>query len=167
MRSYSSLDIGALQLTDTNNSLNAVLKSVLVDGYGSKPGAGWTMPFSGTNTAVFQQGAGGNNRFFRFVDAGYLGTTNRVAFCRGYESMTAVSTGTGPFPTTGMVGSNGPVALRYATQSVVNNSRWEIYASSSYCHVLVNYDYSGDGQWEYMSFGTGISTKPGVNSSIS
>jgi hypothetical protein len=38
---YSSGDIGSPQLTGTSASLISVLDGVLVNGYGSKAGAGW------------------------------------------------------------------------------------------------------------------------------
>ena len=40
---YRSTDDDAPALTKSNLSL--ILKACLVTGYGSKPGAGWTMPY--------------------------------------------------------------------------------------------------------------------------
>lgn len=70
---------------------------------------GWTRPFSGTGIGCYRQGgSSATKRFLRVYDnnvvaAGYVGAI------RGYENMTAVSTGTGAFPTTGQVAGNGDV----------------------------------------------------------
>ena len=59
------------------------------------PGAGWTKPFTDTNKAVFKQGVTSNG-FYLDIDDSVAGH----AAARGYETMSAVGTGTGPFPTT-------------------------------------------------------------------
>jgi hypothetical protein len=58
-------------------------------------GAGWSKPFSASTKAVFRPPAG-NRRYLRVVNAAGVN-----AQARGYEDMTDVDTGTGPFPTTG------------------------------------------------------------------
>lgn len=59
------------------------------------PMGSWTKPYTGTNLAVYRSThAQSFGRFLRVSDA--AGATARVV---GYENMTAVSTGTGPFPT--------------------------------------------------------------------
>ena len=59
-------------------------------------GAGWTMPFTDTNKAVFKQGAASNGLYLDVDD------TNLVyAKVRGYETMTGVGVGIAPFPTVG------------------------------------------------------------------
>lgn len=65
--------------------------------------AGWEKPFSGTNLAVFRSLNVESTRMYLRVDD--TGTTNsRVA---GYESMTDVNTGVGPFPTSAMISGGG------------------------------------------------------------
>lgn len=59
-----------------------------------KAPAGWTKPYSDTNKAAYRMG-GGNQRYLRLDDSG-TGFNARVV---GYEEMSAISTGTGPFPT--------------------------------------------------------------------
>ena len=57
--------------------------------------AGWTKVYTGTNLAVYKSSdPAAHGQFLRVNDAGT--TAARVL---GYENMTAVSTGTGPFPT--------------------------------------------------------------------
>lgn len=104
---YRSSDAGAPTLDGSAGSLIAVLKACLVDGYGAKTGAGWTMPFSAgapITKAVFKQGAfaGPPTRpqyHLRVVDDGSLAAGGREAAVRGYETMSDVDTGTGEFPT--------------------------------------------------------------------
>ena len=71
MTIYKSTDPSAPALPSVNGSMINVLYQCLVTGYGSKAGAGWTRPFTGTNLAAFKQGAGGNNRYLRVFDGGF------------------------------------------------------------------------------------------------
>jgi hypothetical protein len=81
--------------------LIALLTACLVTGYGSgaqATPAGWTKPYTGTNIAAFLMGAGtigGTAQMYLQVTDTGTNTANIV----GYETMTAISTGTGLFPT--------------------------------------------------------------------
>lgn len=100
VRVYRSSDTSAPVLNATAGSMITVLDAVLVNGYGSKTALGWTKPFSGTNTASYKQPAGTTNGFYLDVnDANPNADTNKSARVLGYEAMTAVATGTNPFPT--------------------------------------------------------------------
>lgn len=69
---------------------------------------GWTRPYSGTGLGAYRQGgSAAHKRFLRVYD-GALTSSAQAAF-RGYEAMTAISTGTGPFPTTAQAAGNGVV----------------------------------------------------------
>lgn len=64
---------------------------------------GWQKVFSGANLAVYRsQNVMGNRRFLRVQDTG-----NVDARVIAYNNMTAVSTGTGPFPTNTQVSGGG------------------------------------------------------------
>ena len=65
--------------------------------------AGWTKAFSGTNLAAYKITAPEGTGFYLRVDD--TGTT--VARVRGYETMSDVNTGTGPFPTTADFAGSG------------------------------------------------------------
>lgn len=93
VRVYYSTDASAPVYSGSVGALIALLNACLVDGYGAKAAAGWTREFTGTNLAVYRPSAG--NRHYLWVDDTNA-TASRV---RGFEAMTAVSTGTGPFPT--------------------------------------------------------------------
>jgi hypothetical protein len=98
---YRSTDASAPVLTGQVGSLIALLDAVLVNGYGVKPAAGWTKAFSGTNLAAYRKATTGGTGFYLAADdtGPNVNLGARVARCRGYEAMTAVATGTGPFPT--------------------------------------------------------------------
>jgi len=67
---------------------------------------GWTRPYSGTNIGCYRQGGtSATKRFWRVRDNTI--TVDSNAYIRGYENMTAVSTGTGPFPTVAQVAGDG------------------------------------------------------------
>ncbi len=93
VRFYRSDDASAPTLSGTAGSLAALLDALLVNGYGSQPAAGWSIAFTGTNLRSYRTGSG--NQFYLALDD--TGTTS--ARIRGYESMSAVATGTGPFCT--------------------------------------------------------------------
>lgn len=166
MIEYKSTDVGAVQITNTNSGILPVIHSVLSTGYGSKPGAGWTRVFTGTNLACYKQGAGGNNRVIRFFDGGLQ--NNLQARClkyRAYESMSGVSTGVNPFPTTGQVSGNGQ-NLGYRHVDNISSPPWIIYASSSFFFMIINFydgadNYATRNWWEVCGFGTFQSEKPG------
>lgn len=85
-------------------------------------GGGWTRPFTGTNLRAYKSASPqGHGQYLRVNDAGTDNT--RVI---GYETMTAISTGTGLFPTSAQVnggyywwksgyGDDTPVKWLFAT----------------------------------------------------
>lgn len=95
--------------------------------------AGWTRPYSGTNKAVYRnnavQGSGGYVR----VDASGSSYEDRI---RGYEAMTGIDTGTGPFPTDAQV--NGGLYWARAHTGVTSARPWVIVANDRMAFILVN-----------------------------
>lgn len=73
---------------------------------------GWTRPYSGAGIGCYRQGGSSSTkRFLRVYDTNVV-TLGYVGNMRGYENMTAVSTGTGAFPTTTQAPGNGqPIYL--------------------------------------------------------
>ena len=170
-RIYRDTDVGAPKLLPQRDGCNAVLLDVLVNGYGSTPSAGWTSPYSSAGLRVFQQGAGGNNRFLRVYDgqtvvnAGYGWSVNIA----GYENMTAVSTGTARWPTTAQQGGNG-LFFRYRTASPYDAGSgpvdipWTIVANSNFFIMFANgygqpEEQAGEASSSMMFFGTFVSNK--------
>ncbi len=64
-----------------------------------KAAAGWATAFTGTNKRAYRSPNGASNRFYVRVDDSTTVGNVREAYARGYETMSDVDTGTGPFPT--------------------------------------------------------------------
>lgn len=135
-RYYKSGDAGAPVLNGVAGSLITLLDAVLTgpsgDGsgnaYGSKPCAGWSKQFSGTNKAVYRAAAGSTTRFsYRVLDDGSGAVGARDAALRGFRTMSDVDTGTAPFPTT----SDRPNGTSLGKSTALNSNpvQWFILAS--------------------------------------
>ena len=108
----ATLNGEARVLSRTNNSITfetnapdgvATTGSAITFRYA--PVGNWSKPFAGTGKAVFRStDVQSSGHFLRVDDSGT--TAARVV---GYESMTDVDTGTGPFPTAAMVAGGGYV----------------------------------------------------------
>ena len=129
---YRSTDDDAPALTKSNLSL--ILKACLVTGYGSKPGAGWTMP---------HEEAAAGKRIFAPAKTGELDSyllvhdnngTSRVAAWRDYAAI-----------------DNAPPALELTTpykhgQSKQWSGRWVVVASARSVIVWVEGGYDSPGR---------------------
>lgn len=95
---YRFDDDGAPALTSADNTkfIN-LLKACLVDGYGGKPGAGWTMPYISDNgdKAAFRNNPAAGTGFYMQVS--YPNADNHLPCIRAYESMSSVDDGVNPF----------------------------------------------------------------------
>lgn len=93
--------------------------------------AGWEKPFSGTNLAVFRSLNVESTRMYLRVDD--TGTTNaRVV---GYETMTDVNTGVGPFPNAAQIAGGGWWPKANAANATAR--AWTVIADSNgfYLHL--------------------------------
>lgn len=107
-------------------------------------GAGWSKPFSASTKAVFRPAAG-NRRFLRVVNA--AGANTQV---RGYEDMTDVDTGTGPFPTVAQVAT--PIGLSNTSWAVAN-SAWFAVATNKWMFFTLATSAAGTSPGTGMWFG--------------
>lgn len=152
IRVYKSTDAGAPVLTNAVNSLIPVL-DCLVSGLGSTPGAGWTKPFTGTNKAVYKQGAGSNGFHLRIDDS-----TATLARAVAYESMTTVDVGTNAFPTE----LQFPGGLYMPKSASASACGWILVASEKYFFLNVNQANEATfSTAQPVFFGDFISRKPG------
>jgi hypothetical protein len=118
-------------------------------------GAGWTKPYSGTNLAAFRQG-GGNQRYLRIDD-----TTTITCRVVGYESMSDVNTGTGPFPTAAQF-TGGLYFQKSQTADATNAREWIIIADDRQFFLWVNWDSTtSHGGTPLVTFGDFVSYKSG------
>lgn len=100
VRVYSFFDSGAPTFDSDPGGVFAVLDAVLVNGYGSKPAAGWTKEFTAANVAVYRAPAlsGSPSEGLRhYIRVAHTGGTTLHA--RAYETMSDANTGTNPYPT--------------------------------------------------------------------
>jgi len=106
-RVYRSTDAGAPTLIGSkpqNQSYGLInlLTACLVNGYGALPAAGWTRPYydatidTDSPAGAFRQAAG-NQMYCRIYDDA-SGDAAQIANIRGFETMSDIDTGTGPFP---------------------------------------------------------------------
>lgn len=117
---YRSDDASAPVLEGTAGALITVLDAILVNGYGAKAAAGWAKEFSGTNKAVYRA-ATGNRMRLRIDDTG-----TQEARAVGYESMSDVDTGTGPFPTAAQL--SGGMFVRKSSTADGTDRPWICFA---------------------------------------
>lgn len=87
-------------------------------------GAGWSKPFSSSTVAVFRPPAG-NRRFLRCVH-----NLNVDFSARGYEEMTDIDAGTGPFPT--LQQDSVAQAIYNRGYSAVVNAPWFLIATDKW-----------------------------------
>ena len=133
---YLSTDVGAPVIGySTPGSLIAVLKACLVDGYGSKAPAGWTMPFTGTNQAVFRMGGGG----LRYLYINDSPTGGYAAPVRAYDTMSGLTTGTGMFPTAAQVTDTN---ARWWRAYNTSGTLWAVIATDRYFYLWVGAQYA-------------------------
>ena len=128
---YRSDDASAPALTGENGTLIAVLDACLVDGYGAKSAAGWAKAFSNTNLAAYRAAAG--NRFYLRVND----SSAQYPILRGYRTMSAISTGTGAFPTEAQL-SGGILPVKSSTTNSVERP-WILIASDRAFYLWVGF----------------------------
>lgn len=149
---YRSSDVGAPTLSGTAGDLVNLLDKCLVTGYGAKAAAGWTKPFTGTNKAAFRPGAG-TKLYLRVQDDAPGAGGAKEARITGYETMTAVDTGTAPFPTAAQgVGGIAMVVARKSNTANATVRDWIVVADSRTCYVFV---LTGDVANNYFTFAFG------------
>lgn len=140
---YHSSDAGAPSLSNVAGSLVTILDACLVTGYGAKPGAGWTIEYTGTNQRSYKQPVGTLGYYLNVSD-----TNTTFAEVRGYETMTAFNTGSGAFPNAGVVPTYtwAKASAASCPWTVVANERgfywWTAYTPTdvvNYSSAVLNY----------------------------
>lgn len=93
---YRYDDTNAPVVNGQRGSSISLLKACLVDGYGDKPAAGWTMPYTdAAGKAVFRGNPYAGTGFYLQVDN--TGSNTYASVLNAYENMTDVNTGAKPF----------------------------------------------------------------------
>ena len=159
---YSSADASAPVLTGQAGSLVALLDACLVNGYGSKAAAGWTIPFTAVNKRVYQSGnnlacpsvvliiddgtaaAGGNAKTF-----GAFGGTSTAGLT--YADLLD------PFPTTTQK-TNGIFGFKSSTLDAVARE-WLVIADDRTFYLFVSTAAAQANGWSPFYFGEIFSYK--------
>lgn len=170
---YRYTDANAPLLYGTSGSLITVLDACLVNGYGTKPGAGWTKPLANTGSyplapsiktlGCWQQGTGSALTLFINDGAPNPLASYREAWATGWESISSLSssvtnscaTGSGMFPFLTQSLTTGHVVIRKCTSADSSSARpWIVAADSSSMYLFVQ---TGDqaSPWIYYSFAFG------------
>lgn len=126
---------GAPTLVNSAGSLLTLLDYILVTNLS------WTKPYTGTNKAAYKMPSGTNERYLRVDDTGT--TSARVV---GYETMSDVNTGTGPFPTAVQM-SGG---LYWPKSSTGTAAPWIALSDGALVYLFIKYD---NANWQGVVFG--------------
>ena len=132
---YKSTDASAPVLRGVAGDLVALLDAILVNGYGSKAAAAWSIAFTGTNKRAYKQPVGTNGRYLRVVDDG----TTSAAYGRvqGYITMSDVDTGTNSFPNqVTQIAQPGLYCHKSATADTTARP-WACYSNGAIFHLII------------------------------
>lgn len=144
---FKSTDAGAPQLTGQIGSMVALLDAVLVSGYGvgpeARPGAGWTLAFSGLNKRAYRNDPVlFSGAYLRVDDSSTVTNSNaRAAHVRAYEQMTDIDSGINAAPTVTDL-ENGDTWTKSLALSAVARP-WIVIASAKWFYLFV--DIAGAG----------------------
>jgi hypothetical protein len=179
---YNASDRSAPQLTGTSGSLLALLDACLVNGYGTKPGAGWTKPYpneGGNTIGAFQQGSG-SRLYLHINDAAPTASATmgtRDAWATGWDILSSISSSNGSL--TGSVGSgngqfplqtqvystaaqgaipSGSLVWRKSTTADTTTRYWTMFADSSSLY-LFTLPQDATGGYHFCMFGDIFSLK--------
>lgn len=155
---YRSDDASAPVITGTAGDLVTALDAILVNGYGSKPAAGWSVAYTGTNKRAYQQGSG-LSHLLRVDDA-----DARLARVVGYGAMSDIDTGTNPFPTGAQF--SGGLYMRKSTTANSTARPWICFATDTTFYLFIFGARTAtlptaqfDGGDAHLGFGTLINTR--------
>lgn len=109
--------------------------------------AGWTKAFSGTNLAAYQSNHLEATDCLLRVDD----TAAQVARCVGYQSMTGISVGSGPFPATSQ--RSGGVYWPKSNAADATARRWSVFADARTVYLLLGYHGTVGASGAVVAFG--------------
>lgn len=146
VRLYKSTDASAPVLDGQSGSLLTVLDAILVNGYGSKTAAGWTIEYTAAGKRVYRMATGGGRTGFRMrvLDDASLTGGARDAVVRGAESASDVDTLVDPFPTVALV-ANSSCIWRKSPNASSTAIAWTALASDNWIWFFPNLTGTGSG----------------------
>lgn len=163
VRTYRSTDASAPTLTGQVGSLLTLLDACLVNGYGALAAAGWTKPFANSsNVGCYQNSATDGTGFCLSVNDNGPGTGGaREARMTGFQTLSAVATGTGQFPTSGQLAiGTGAVVCRKSNTADTTARAWTVVADDTVFYLFTETgDFSSPTQASGFVFGDIFSYK--------
>ena len=135
--------------TAATHANGATVTQVVLVGVAPAGGWGvWTQPYSGTNGGDFRSTIG--SQMYLDVDDNTSAQYMRV---RGYATMSAYQTGTGPYPTTGQVAA-GSYNWDKSASADTTSRPWVAQVSGTYLMVFVDcsslgYAQNNVGSWQF------------------
>lgn len=128
--------------TAATHASGATVTQVILVGVAPAGGwLGWTQPYSGTNLGDFR--AANGNQMYLDVDDNTSAQYMRV---RGYQTMSAQSTGLQPFPTVGQVAAGSFNFQKSNTADGTTARPWVALVSGTFIHVNVDVQSGGGSQ---------------------
>lgn len=159
---YRSTDTSAPVLDGQAGSLTTLLDAVLVNGYGSKAAAGWSIAFTTTNKRVYRQGSPSAGVPPRQMDLDVDDTgpnatsTTKEARVRGYDQASAIGAGSNAFPASGT-----NICWRKSVATGATTRTWMIIADATTIYFFAKSEGTGD--WFTGFFGEFYSYASGDN----
>ena len=154
---YRSTDSSAPTLTGAAGSLLGVLDACLVNGYTGKSAAGWTKPYSNSgNKGCYKNSATDGTGFCLYIDdSGPGGGSYREARMTGFQTMTALGTGTGQFPSSSQLAIGiGAVVVRKSTTADSTVRAWTLIADDTVFYLFTETgDFVSPTQAFFVAFG--------------
>lgn len=128
--------------------------TLLANTAAGKPALGWQLVFTGTNLRAYRPRAG--SRMYLRVDHN---TVVHHAWCRGFETMSDVNTGTGPYPTVAQL-ANG--VNWQVTNNTAGTRLWYVWGNDRQLLVGIQGAVGNAlGHYAHSYFGDITSYKPG------
>ncbi|PIE72297.1 MAG: hypothetical protein CSA20_08515 [Deltaproteobacteria bacterium] len=131
-------DDNAPVLSGTRGSLCALLKACLVDGYGSKVAAGWSVPYSSADDLIkVYQGSSDSNGFVLRVDE-QTSADARYPTLQGFEAMTDIDNGLQGFPSSPLTSAADTWGHMFISDAASTASRaWALIANEACFYLFI------------------------------
>lgn len=149
MTYFHSGEADAPVLDGQAGSLVALLDAVLVNGYSSgateRQPLGWEIAFSDTDRRAYRM-SGGSQRILYVDDTAQGAANDEAALVRGYDDMTGIDAGTGPFP-------DGENKFFIKRENGSGESDWVVVGSDSFIYFASKFDQDSVFGYEVHGFG--------------
>lgn len=138
VRLFRSTDNGAPSLSDSSaGSLITILRACLVNGYGTRLAAGWSMPFSDlpNNKAVFQSVSGDSVQIDDNDDY-------RWASALGFKTMSALDIGTEQYPNSDQISIGYEYRIFKRYNNSTDSQSWFVVADDNWFYFVNTHNTS-------------------------